>query len=533
MGVKKQCKSNLRRVYVKLKFLNLTLSSITISLACSLTANAAPWDKKFYDRKDVEGTIILPMPCDGAMAFRVVKTNTKSPLEDQAIILGNESGEQSYAEHSTPNHISGSFTEKSDRYFLMGKYEVTTDQYNAVMKDGQCTEPTMKGLIPITNISWFDAVAFSNKYNEWLMKNHPDKLPKEDGQSGFVRLPTNTEWEYVVRGGAVVSESEFREKTFPAPEGIKSVAFGSSAANGRIQLVGQVAKPNPLGLFDMLGNASEMMFDSFRLNKLDRYHGQSGGITVRGGSYLTPEDQLSSSYRVELPFYSSQGEAAKAKDMGFRLVVVSPIITSAARIKALEAEWQKLGKNENDKDQEIVNNLAQITANTENKQMKEQLKKLEDTLRASNQAKDEQRNKSIQSALQLGAFLCTKNADLNKHYLNIKSYIEKFYSQPAADDEKYNSFKEKEKNAKEVRDFNLKYYADHLVETATIYQEEMVKAQVPAVINKLKNQDKSNLTDYVDAYWAHLQSFYKKGKVDREAWIKGCSDVAEATIGKK
>ena len=36
----------------------------------------------------------------------------------------------------------------------------------------------------------------------------------------------------------------------------------------------------------MLGNVAEMMFEPFRLNKLDRSR-TSGGFIVRGGSYLT------------------------------------------------------------------------------------------------------------------------------------------------------------------------------------------------------------------------------------------------------
>lgn len=173
---------------------------------------AEQWDKKFYDPKEMEGSIELPMPCDGAMVFRVIKTGTHSPLDDKSIILGNDNSEQGFAEHSTPNFIAGSFSKKnSERYFLLGKYEVSQLQYQAVMND-TCPKPEMKARLPVTGISWFDAVAFSHKYNEWLMKNHKDKLPVEDGKVGFIRLPTNTEWEYAARGGAAVSEAEFREK---------------------------------------------------------------------------------------------------------------------------------------------------------------------------------------------------------------------------------------------------------------------------------------------------------------------------------
>lgn len=509
---------------MKVKFFNYILSAVLIS--ATNVAAAAVWDKKFYDPKDIEGTVVLPMPCDGAMAFRVVKTDTRAPLEDKPVVLGSDGGEQGFSEHSTPNHIAGSFAEKSgERYFLMGKYEVSRLQYQAVM-DENCPTADMKGRLPVTEVSWFDAVAFTHKYNEWLLKNHKDKLPQEDGRQGFIRLPTNVEWEYATRGGAAVSDSEFREKTFPIAEGLaKAVWFsGSKSANGRLQLTGLLA-PNPIGLFDVLGNVNEMTFDSFKMNKLDRYHGQSGGITVRGGSYLTPEDQISSSFRIESPYYTEVGQVFKAKDTGFRVVLVTPVITSNNRLKELNEAWKLLGKDSNNKDQEIVSNLEKITQSVENKDLKEQLKKLEDSLRASNQAKDEQRDHAIRSALQLGAFLCTDVSDLNKTYENNKNIYDKLCSNKETAMDSCPNLKEKTDESLNVRDFVLKYYADTLVETASTYAQNTVKNQVQAVLDKLKNQNKSNLNQYVDLYWKHLASYYKNGKVERENWLKACNSV--------
>ena len=45
------------------------------------SAYGTPWEEKFYNPKPLEGDVILPMPCDGNMVFRMVKTETHSPLE--------------------------------------------------------------------------------------------------------------------------------------------------------------------------------------------------------------------------------------------------------------------------------------------------------------------------------------------------------------------------------------------------------------------------------------------------------------------
>lgn len=503
---------------------------IAVSLSALLVSavlNAEPWDSKFYDPKPLDGTVILPMPCEGAMAFRMVQTNTRQPLEDKAIVLGSETNDLPIAEYATQNYIAGAFNSPDGRYYLIGKYEVTEDQYKAVMS-GSCPTPNMKGRMPATSVSWFDAVEFTHKYNEWLMQNHKDKLPLEDGKYGFLRLPTNTEWEYATRGGAAVSESEFREKTFPAMEGLEKYVWfsGTKSANGKLQLVGN-REANPLGLFDMLGNVNEIMFDSFKMNKLDRYHGQNGGITLRGGSYLTPEEQISSAYRVEVGYYDDEGGAFKSKETGFRVAIASPVITSSKRAKDLESAWQGLGKDQHNQDQAIVNDLSKIVAQTDDKKIKTQLKSLEDALRASNQQKDEQRDQAIRSAVQLGAFLCTNTADLDRQYQNAQKYYDTFCHSETANKTNCDAAQEKAKSNLAVRDFVLKYYADNVVEVATIYPQETVSAQINPVLDKLNHQGKSNLNSFVNVYWEHLQSFYKNGGVDRDNWLKSC--VATAT----
>ncbi|AKE59391.1 hypothetical protein F384_12890 [Citrobacter amalonaticus Y19] len=95
---------------------------------------------------------------------------------------------------------------------------------------------------------------------------------------------------------------------------------------------------NPLGLHDMLGNISEMMFTPFYLNKINRLHGQAGGFVVRGGSVISNESEIRSATRKEINYYD-EAHPFTSKTTGLRLVLVSPTITSTGRVKQLEKNW--------------------------------------------------------------------------------------------------------------------------------------------------------------------------------------------------
>lgn len=84
--------------------------SLLALIMASTAVSAQPWEEKFFNPKKLDGDIVLPMPCEGSMVFRVIKTNTKKPLEDIKVTLGgNSNDEDGYAQYATPNYISGSF----------------------------------------------------------------------------------------------------------------------------------------------------------------------------------------------------------------------------------------------------------------------------------------------------------------------------------------------------------------------------------------------------------------------------------------
>ena len=99
--------------------------------------------------------------------------------------------------------------------------------------------------------------------------------------------------------------------------------------------------PNPLGLFDMAGNAAEMLLDPFRFSLGLRLHGAAGGFIIKGGSFRKSRVEIMPGRREEQPFFLGEG-AFRSADVGFR-VVLSGILTPEDRQEKLDQEWAEFG----------------------------------------------------------------------------------------------------------------------------------------------------------------------------------------------
>ena len=177
--------------------------------------------------------------------------------------------------------------------YYMGKYEVTQEQWEAVMGKNPSRE---KGrMFPVTNVSWEDCHEFIKKLNE-----------KTNGE---YRLPSEAEWEFACRAGTTTAYS-FGDNITPKDAIYGGSAIGAPAAIGSY-------KPNAFGLYDMHGNVWEWCEDWFKElpqgTTIDpKGPATSGGRVLRGGSFYW-ESSVRSSSRADFP------PTSRNFDFGFRL----------------------------------------------------------------------------------------------------------------------------------------------------------------------------------------------------------------------
>ncbi len=135
--------------------------------------------------------------------------------------------------------------------FLMGKFEITQEEYQKVMG----TNPSGHrdcARCPVETVSWDNAQEFIKKLNA-----KDDKF--------IYRLPTEAEWEYAARAGTKIPMA-YGKSLSPAQANFDSRYPYGGANKGRYifktETVGSY-KPNAWGLYDMHGNVWEWVEDVY------------------------------------------------------------------------------------------------------------------------------------------------------------------------------------------------------------------------------------------------------------------------------
>lgn len=299
-----------------------------------------------FNPAPLEDDLILPGPGNSSFVFRPIMVRPESgegPMAGARFVMGDPSGD--FRAPPTAVVIGGAFigiTDKDSRIYYMGKYEVTEAQYYAVtglpkgMKKDKLTSS-----MPITNISYFEALHFVDLLNTWLYSHALEDMPSAGPFPGFVRLPTETEWEFAARGGSAV-EAVVRDAPFPYGEDLGPYEWfsGPGSSHNKVQATGRL-KANPLGLHDMLGNVREITQSHYHI---EYYQGRSGGFVARGGHYLTNEDDMNAALRTEEPYYLGSIDKGmrpnRKPTMGLRLVLSAPLLTDRDAIAEIEDSWE-------------------------------------------------------------------------------------------------------------------------------------------------------------------------------------------------
>jgi len=166
--------------------------------------------------------------------------------------------------------------------FEIGKYEVPQDLWQAVMG----TNPSVwKGpRNSVEKLSLDDAKSFC-KTTTVLMRKA--KLIRNDEE---IRLPSETEWEYVARAGTTTKYSFGDDK-----QELNDFAWSTHNAAGN-DPPGGAKKPNPWGLYDIHGYLWEWCTPS-EPEQADASDEEPNGI-VRGGSWKDPANKLTSCSRA-------------------------------------------------------------------------------------------------------------------------------------------------------------------------------------------------------------------------------------------
>ncbi|QFR33587.1 SUMF1/EgtB/PvdO family nonheme iron enzyme [Ancylobacter sp. TS-1] len=269
---------------------------------------------------------------------------------------------------------------------LIGKYELSKAQYVYIMGGGQlgrgvealasrtkdervlgvlldyvAPESKCKGVLtkpiadllsePITYLSYRDYVEVLDVFNLFCIGNRScaDKLAalsRNPDYPGFVRLPTEHEWEFVARGGeefiaGTITRQSLQTDVPAMPSGTFLQDF-AHLGNEPQRLLPIGSRKKLFGFYDVIGNAGELMLNPFTA---ENGFGAVGAYVSRGGSYRLPSEQFRISMRDEQPAFR-RDDVSKSllvqnfPYVGIRLALGLPVIGSTQRTGSTELNDQ-------------------------------------------------------------------------------------------------------------------------------------------------------------------------------------------------
>jgi formylglycine-generating enzyme required for sulfatase activity len=201
---------------------------------------------------------------------------------------------------------------KLTRGFYLGKYEVTQEQYQAIMTTNP-SRSTKAPNCPVDNVSEADASTFCGKLAEMTGRD--------------VRLPSEAEWEHASR-----ADRDTKWFFSNDPSQIGEYAWFKDNAGGKSHPVGQ-KKPNQWGLYDIYGNVCERISDKYSRSyysispKVDPTGPSQGTksrfeykvIAPRSGKYSLTAQVVTANYDQRLNIFVGDADSEIVMEMPFTL----------------------------------------------------------------------------------------------------------------------------------------------------------------------------------------------------------------------
>jgi formylglycine-generating enzyme required for sulfatase activity len=185
-------------------------------------------------------------------------------------VMGSPANEAGRFDNEGPQHIV------SVRAFALGKFDVTSEQFRSFLEaTGYSPQPCNKmlglgwrspggGLAyppdeveprrwPAVCLDWRDALAYIAWLNAKVKAAHPELVKR----SGPYRLPSEAEWEYAARAGTTTA------RWWGDAIGAANANCNGCGSEWDDRVLSDVDsfKPNPFGLYGMLGNAWQWTAD--------------------------------------------------------------------------------------------------------------------------------------------------------------------------------------------------------------------------------------------------------------------------------
>jgi formylglycine-generating enzyme required for sulfatase activity len=189
--------------------------------------------------------------------------------------------------------------------FRLAAFTTTRAEYAPVTGEVPGAAPADR--LPAVEVSWLDAVRFctSLSLREGLAPAYTVGEAGEgvawDVSADGYRLPTEAEWEHACRAGT----------TGPRYGPLDEIGWYRGNSGGRLHPVGG-KRPNPWGLYDMLGNAWDWCWDVYDPDVYGSYR------VLRGGGWFDEHWSCRASVRRR------SHPTFRVDDVGFRLARSRP-----------------------------------------------------------------------------------------------------------------------------------------------------------------------------------------------------------------